>query len=358
MEQVTEREQYQVFINHRGTDTKKNLASLIYHNLSPFGLRVFLDQEELRTGDTLCPAIQGAISSASVHIAIFSENYARSSWCLNELVWMLRSSHERKIIPIFCDVEPSHLRNIKTGPYAEAFRNHKLNGRNSKEVVKGWKAALREAADISGLLFKTKESDYGKVLREIENIVIQHIKWDSIEVATHPVGLDQTLQDLDDQIQKQSDARVVVIAGISGIGKSTLAKYIFNLRRSKFSRASYLFNVREHVDLTSLRRKLLRDLLGKDEDIPNALTGKSILRNSLKGLKVLIVFDGVKRRDKIFDVLDMDALGPGSLIFITTHDKGIVRSSRNAVFYDVKPLKRNHAPRAVLLSCFPSIKST
>lgn len=157
MEQVTEAEQYQVFINHRGPDTKNNLASLIYHNLSSFGLRVFLDKEELRTGNTVYPAIRGAISSASVHIAIFSENYAHSRWCLDELCWILRSSHERKVLPVFCDVQPVDLRYIERGCYADAFYRHQQHGRVSMEVLEGWKEALREAANISGLLFKSKE---------------------------------------------------------------------------------------------------------------------------------------------------------------------------------------------------------
>jgi len=239
MEQETEAEQYQVFINHRGPDTKKNLASLIYHNLSSYGLQVFLDKEELRTGNTFCPAIRGAISSASVHIAIFSQNYAESQWCLDELCWMLKSS---SVIPVFYDVEPADLRRIDRGPYAQAFDKHRQ--RVSTEVVEGWKEALRKAADISGLLFKTKDSDYGEFVEEIGKIVRERVRWDPLDVAPHPVGLDQTLKELDDLIQKQSSTRVVVIAGIGGIGKSTLAKEIFNSRRSNFSRASYLSNSR------------------------------------------------------------------------------------------------------------------
>lgn len=278
MEQVTEAEQYQVFISHRGPDTKNNVASLIYHNLKPYGLRVFLDKEELRTGMTLSPAIRGAISSASVHLVIFSQNYAHSRWCLDELCWMLRSSHERKFIPIFCDVEPWELRHTERGCYADAFHKHQQDGRVSPEVVEGWKEALREAAETKGLQFKSKESDYGEFVREIENVVTKQVKWDPLEVATHPVGLDQALKDLDDHIQKQRSTKVVGIAGVNGIGKSTLAKHMFNLRRSKFSRASYLFNVREKVDLTYLQRQLFRDLLGKDMDIPNTNIGRTILR--------------------------------------------------------------------------------
>ncbi|GLJ27775.1 hypothetical protein SUGI_0545120 [Cryptomeria japonica] len=107
---------YHVFINHRGPDVKKTLASHIYYALETHGLRVFFDKQELQVGDFLTPAIQSAILSASVQIAIFSKTYAQSPWCLDELVWMLDSHPTSiKIIPIFYDIEPSELRHVEKG---------------------------------------------------------------------------------------------------------------------------------------------------------------------------------------------------------------------------------------------------
>jgi len=99
---------YDVFINHRGTDVKKTLASHIYRRLKQQGLAVFLDQQELQEGENTTPQIEGAIRTASVHVAIFSPGYAESSWCLKELVQMLESGST--IIPVFYKVEPSDLR--------------------------------------------------------------------------------------------------------------------------------------------------------------------------------------------------------------------------------------------------------
>ena len=117
----TSTEPCDIFINHRGSDVKHTLAAAIYHKLHSMGLHVFLDVEALEPGDIMPAEIQGAISSASLHIAIFSPNYAQSPWCLAELSFMLKTG--AKIIPIFYHVEPSDLRWIdrREGMYANAF---------------------------------------------------------------------------------------------------------------------------------------------------------------------------------------------------------------------------------------------
>lgn len=155
MEEVFPR--YHVFINHRGPDVKKTLGSLIYRALKRIGLRVFLDEHELQPGNSLTPAIETAISNATVHIAIFSETYAESPWCLNELLWML-DCHGAKLIPIFYDIQPSDLRYIQKGAYAEAFSNHKNKGRIDISLLERWISALNKVSGVSGLLFsKVKE---------------------------------------------------------------------------------------------------------------------------------------------------------------------------------------------------------
>jgi len=304
---------YQVFINHRGPDVKKTLASLIYNRLTKcHGLSVFLDEKEIHTGDTLSPAIIGAIQSASVHVCIFSGRYAESSWCLNELYWILRSHNERntEIIPVFYDVEPLDLRRIENGRYAEVFEKHQRKGREPMEVIKNWKTALNQASEISGQEFKTNErwihtllianlevylletlnlsysvlifaranpsewiylfavlcfSDFGQILEKIVDSVLKEVfKREALEVAKYPVGLDQAAEDFRNEILNHSHSnatKIVGIAGLGGVGKSTLAEYFYNLRRPHFRRSSILFEVGKR-SWRSSQEKLLRDLLG------------------------------------------------------------------------------------------------
>lgn len=152
--------QFEVFINHRGPDVKKGLASHLYYSLSRHGLRVFLDAEELQGGDNLTPQIEGAIRTASVHIAILSPRYAESSWCLNELVQMLESG--KTIIPVFYNVNPSELRWTWNGDgvYAQALHNLEKKRtfdsqpRYAPGIIEKWRQVLSVVSEISGFELK------------------------------------------------------------------------------------------------------------------------------------------------------------------------------------------------------------
>ena len=117
---------FDVFINHHGLDVKKTFASHLYQRLHSYGLKVFLDQQESQRGDYFTSQIKGAIQAASVHVAIFSERYAESTWCLDELLWMLES--KAFIIPLFYQVKPNELRWTwgQDGWYAKALHKHQV----------------------------------------------------------------------------------------------------------------------------------------------------------------------------------------------------------------------------------------
>ncbi|GLJ08130.1 hypothetical protein SUGI_0081830 [Cryptomeria japonica] len=150
---VTPRITYDVFINHRGIDSKETLASLIYHNLQNKGYNAFLDKKSIQVGKRIPKSILGAIRTASVHVAIFSANYANSTWCLKELYLMLKSGVP--IVPVFCGVQPSELRmKDEDGEYARAFQIHKRTRKIRVQKLKKWKKALSKVSRIHGYIFK------------------------------------------------------------------------------------------------------------------------------------------------------------------------------------------------------------
>ncbi|MCP6606379.1 toll/interleukin-1 receptor domain-containing protein, partial [Klebsiella pneumoniae] len=69
---------YDVFINHRGVDTKHNVAHLLYdriEHLSGGRVRSFLDNKSMGPGDRLGESIDEGIRQCKVAVAIFSKRY-------------------------------------------------------------------------------------------------------------------------------------------------------------------------------------------------------------------------------------------------------------------------------------------
>ena len=63
-----------------------------------------------------------------------------------------------------------------------------------------------------------------------------------------------------------NDVRVIGIYGLGGIGKTILAKVIYNEIAHQFEDAIFLSNVREawqHYPLLELQKQLLADILGE-----------------------------------------------------------------------------------------------
>ncbi|GLJ33302.1 hypothetical protein SUGI_0670040 [Cryptomeria japonica] len=134
---------YDIFINHRGPDAKKTLATDLYNTLNGMGLRVFLDSQELELGDYLPTEIEEVICRASLHIAILSPRYAQSPWCLAELSFMLKTC--TPIVPIFYHVQPDDVRYAK-GVYGHAFLEHEKKGRYTSKKLQEWKNALNNVS--------------------------------------------------------------------------------------------------------------------------------------------------------------------------------------------------------------------
>lgn len=342
---------YDVFINHRGPDCKKTLATDLYNRLRGYGLRVFLDQRELQEGDALDSQIKGAIERASVHLAIFSQNYAQSSWCLDELVLMFQS--RATIIPVFYgSVKPSHLRWVKDkpeGPYARDLLELERKRGYQHEILEKWRQALSQAGGISGVELENYNGDQDQRIQQIEESVLKNVKR-PVHVAKYPIGLDQKIEDFEKAVSLQpqsSETRVIGIVGPGGVGKTTLANEIFNRRQSKYDRACYLSDVSGKTVEFS-QGKLLEGLARRfHEQIGDIKTGIDKIETYLASPLALLIVDNVdniNQLDALFVPLK-DKLSPGSLVLITSRNKDVLINSgiEKSFIYELNGLHQQHS---------------
>ncbi|XP_056166343.1 disease resistance protein L6-like [Syzygium oleosum] len=311
--------EYEVFLSFRGPDTRQNFADCLYHAMDGAGIRVFIDNEEIRKGEEIEGELKRAIESSSICIPIFSRNYAVSAWCLRELAYMVY--RKAMILPVFFDVEPRDVK-LKTKLYHDALQKHEE--KYGCEVVQIWKKALEKVPDMSG--WHLKDTGHGELIKIIVAEVSIKLNKKDKKLPDHLVGIEDCVDDVMRLIDEGSpDVRYLVIHGMGGIGKTTLAKVVFNQISSRFHGCSFISNVREASNgskVVQLQKQLLSEILNSNpHEFYDSDAGIYQINTRFRRKKVLIVLDDLDEMDQLSKLAEKpDWFGPGSRIIITTRD--------------------------------------
>lgn len=104
--------------------------------------------EELHGEDEISPALLSAIEESAISVIIFSEQYAFSKCCLDELVKILecKKKNDQIVLPVFYRVNPSDVRR-QTGSFGDAFVEQANTFKVMPEKVQQWRFALKEASN-------------------------------------------------------------------------------------------------------------------------------------------------------------------------------------------------------------------
>ena len=140
---------YDIFLNFRGEDTRNNFVDHLYNVLKDRGIYTFRDDQKLERGKFIKEELMEAIEESKFAIVVLSENYASSTWCLDELVKIIvcRKYMGMTVLPVFHYVNPSDVRKQR-GAFAKPFVEYEKKG--NKERVKKWRDALRQVGNLRG----------------------------------------------------------------------------------------------------------------------------------------------------------------------------------------------------------------
>nr|XP_048324750.1 disease resistance-like protein DSC1 [Ziziphus jujuba var. spinosa] len=215
------------------------------------------------------PALEKVINKAMLSVTIFSENYASSTWCLDELVKISECREKGQIvIPPFYGVDPSHVRKQK-GSYA------------ASKLIEGI---------VEGIL---KNLNYKLSISEVKGMV----------------GIEERIKKIESLLCMDSPyVRVAGIYGMGGIGKTTLGCAVCN-------RLSYQFEKEEKINMGS------------------SFVEYVSIKYRFRRKKVFIVADDVNNSSQIeFLVGDHDQFGYGSRTIVTARNVQVLRQVANDIY--------------------------
>ncbi|XP_014519090.1 TMV resistance protein N isoform X1 [Vigna radiata var. radiata] len=346
---VVSSKRYDVFLSFRGEDTRKKFTSHLYDALKQKKVETFIDNR-LEKGEEISTTLIQVIEDSHISIVIFSENYASSKWCLGELSKIMECKKEKGqiVIPVFYDIDPSHVRK-QTGSYEKLFVTHK-----GEPMCNKWKAALTEAANLAAWDSQTYRVE-SELLKDIVEDVLQKLAPIYPNCHKGLVGIEENYEKIESLLKVGSnEVKILGIWGMGGIGKTTLARALYDKLSHEFEGHCFLENVREESDkhgVKALRNKLFSELLGnKNHCFDVAFSVTKFVLSRLGRKKVFIVLDDVATSEQLENLIeDFDFMGLGSRVVVTSRNKQIFSQDK---IYEVKELSFHHSLQLFSLTVF------
>ncbi|XP_034225488.1 disease resistance protein RUN1-like [Prunus dulcis] len=335
---------YDVFLSFRGDDTQKGFTDHLYETLRAQGIITFRDEPKISKGKSISGELIAAIEGSKFALIVLSQNYASSTWCLDELLHILKFMEAREaVLPIFYYVDPSHVRK-QTGCFEKAFTQlEERFSSDDKTKVQEWRDALAKVADFSG--WKAKDwYTFTFIIfpRNVRNLAHQRYNRCDMEKITFYI-----VYFCGELSAGVDDVRFIGIWGMGGIGKTTIARVVRERISPEFEFSIFLENVSDNVQkggLISQQREILSWISMKTIDIFDVHEGSTMIRRLLRHKKVLLILDDVTNSDHL-DYLagKQEWFGSGSRVLITTRNEHLLIEHEVERRFQVKRLNHDDA---------------
>ena len=172
------------------------------------------------------------------------------------------------------------------------------------------------------------------------------------------VGIDSRVEKLMSLLAiGTNDVRIIGIWGMGGIGKTTLARVVYDKVFNEFEGGCFIANVRgesKKCELLPLQQKLIREILMDDSvNIRDDYDGVRTIKNRLCHKKVLLVLDNVNQFNQLEKLAgDSKWFGLGSRVIITTRDEHLLTRHKVHGIYEAQGFNDYEALHLFSLKAF------
>ncbi|KAK7278872.1 hypothetical protein RJT34_23911 [Clitoria ternatea] len=256
--------------------------------------------------------------------------------------------------------------NVVVDVECEALRKHVINiyGGFSRKVRHFFSTSnplvyrLRMAHELKDIIKKldkvaSDRQKFGLQINDVDTRVVHRRELtDSHVTDSEVIGRDddkeKTLKLLLKDESEDESLSIVPIVGIGGLGKTTLAKLIFNdeIIDNSFSLKIWVC-VSEDFELRNLLVKILSSALNSTQEMYKNLEMQQLknhLRNTLAGQKFLLVLDDVWNEDRVkwIELKNLIQVnGNGSKVLVTTRSHSIASMMGTESPYVLQGLSRD-----------------
>jgi len=199
-------------------------------------------------------------------------------------------------------------------------------------------------------------------IEKIVKYVSNKINRVPLYVADFPVGLESRVLKVNSlmKVGSNDEVQMLGIYGTGGMGKTTLARAVYNSIADQFDGLCFLHDVRGNsakYSLEHLQGKLLSKLVELDVELGDINEGVPIIKQRLCRKKVLLILDDVHELKQL-QVLagGLDWFGPGSRVIITTRDKQLLAAQGIERAYEIDKLNDKEARELLRWNAFKNNK--